>query len=673
MKQRVLPRLVTRIEDVVTAVNLIKERGKFVYDYETLGTKPYKGRISGLGLAWGPTDEEACYILIEHVEHPYLPWDEVWPVVREIFEDESILQIAHNWLFDAAWNIRFGAKLHTNIRDTMIMLWLQDTERVLGLKPTVHEFYDYKMTDLSDIAAKETVSWHPGKVYRLDKIPIDDIENYAVDDVVWTWRLHDDLWQRIESDKTLRKVWDELYREVLVTFAEMQDAGVRIDVPLLRELEEAAIKEHRELEEELLQLRPGQDFDPDLAGFTGNIDVDRKNIPELQKKWADRKNLREKLYERPELAHKLFNPNSNTQLNTILFDELGLTPVGELSKQNLYSTNRDSLVAMVAEDETGFVSTFLRYRKVEKLVSQYLTGLQPWVDPDSRVRTSFRITLKTGRAAGSDPSLLNISNDDVYPVRKAFVARPGYKLVVADYSQIELRVMAHLADEKQMIEGFHQGYDPHSITAYAVFQPEDSTAADIPEKHPNLRRIAKVINFGVLYGMGPGKLAKDIAQSTEGEVNPTLKQAEGYMESLFTRMPGVRRFIRQTENFAKRHGYVKTILGRPRHTKAALQFDNRAAHFGALRAAVNGRIQPSAADIIMLAMRNIRRHYVERGLWMTDVRMILQVHDELVFEVREDIAETEKDTIVNLMTNVVRLKVPLDVSAEIADNWHEGK
>lgn len=671
------PKIVTKLDDVKRIVELVyanKDKA-YTFDFETLATNPVRLKKAGLGIAWGPEDDEASYIVTLHEDHPYLDYDKALSVLQPMFEDPDLTAIAHNYLFDASILAADGVNLHTNFYDTMVMAWLLNTARRVGLKPLVKEEFEYEMRELTEFAPKITVDWDPDKIFALHQVDIDILSAYGVDDVTWTYRLWMNLLTDLKQDAKLDKIYHELYQEFLTVLVYMQVDGITVDKDLLYSMAEQAGNEIEQLQKELYRIRPGADFQVEgIERWTAaDIDVQRKLIPALQDKWKDRKTLRPILYDNPSLAHKVFSPNSQAQLNQILFRELKLRPIGDKGANGHYSVDADSLVKLSRQDESGFVKHLMRYRTLGKLHGTYLLGLPPMIDKDGRLRTSFRATLQTGRLSSSSPNLQNIVNSQDFPVRKAFVPAKGKNLVVVDYSQIELRVLTQFSGDGGMIQDFKAGIDPHSSTAKTIFDL-DVPASEI-KGNPQLktyRQIGKTTNFATVYQAGPRTVADQVAKATDGEVTPSPDEAAQWIDAFFEARPGVKRYIRQQERRAEQEGLVRTLLGRPRHLPDALSSDMRS-RGPAMRQAVNTPIQGSAADIIALAMRNITRRFVELGWWRTKAWLLLQVHDELVFECDPDITDELIEVVKHEMEHAVTLVVPLEAEPTVADNWYEAK
>lgn len=690
-----LPVLVNKLDDVRRIVDKIYETGnKFTYDFETLGNRPRKLRVAGLGLAWGSKPGQGSYIVTAHNSFITLDWEKVLEIVKPLFEDESMTMIAHNQLFDGTILDIYGVKLHTNSYDTMVMNWLLNTESRNGLKEIVWRIYKYKMNELTEFCGKRKVGWHyPEEIISLDEAPIDVLTNYAVDDVLWTYRLAEDEIAAIKRNPKLDTIYHRLYQRYLPVLSAMQSDGIQINVEGLKDMEKRAAPLIQQYVNNLLDKRVGEDFDPELMVNTNAeikrlgleaflsgpreireaaIDKDRKLIPELNAKWRKKDHFREFLYTSPHKAHKVYNLKSNSDMNKLLFEEFDITPQGEKTKQGLYKVNAKALVKYQVEDRTGYVTDLLGYRRLQKLHSQYMVGLLPLIDDDHRLRTSFNPALKTGRLSSRQPNLQNIVHDSNFPIRSVFVARPQHKLVVLDYSQMELRILAHYSQDEAMMHGFITKADPHSNTAKRVFNLPCSVE-EVDALYPKYRKIAKTINFGVVYGVGARSLVEQIADATKGEVIPTVEEAQGYINRMFEEFPNVELYIKSMKARARKTGLVTTIIGRPRHLPLAMQQEDMKNYYGALRRAANTPIQGTAADIIGIAMCNIRDTLEDMNLWRNGVWLCLQVHDELIFEVREDLAETILPILEDEMKTALKLRVPLDASGGIGDNWVEAK
>lgn len=430
----------------------------------------------------------------------------------------------------------------------------------------------------------------------------------------------------------------------------------------------------------------------------------------------------------PHLAHKVWNPNSDPVLNKVLFEEERLPPIGERGKNGLYSTKADYVKKWAKKTDNKVAKLLLRLRKIEKLHGTYLVGMQRQVSPDGRLRGRFNITgTRSGRLSSSDPNLQNQPKSAEFPIRRAFVAggtaeakveilewytnsqgentKPkrltvetsggGYEIYekrvkdwygknppmvmgVGDYSQLEIRLLAHASQDEVLIDAIWNDVDIHALTARAVFDeiPDDYPLDKIPEDFPKLRGDAKPVNFGVLYGMGPNKLANTLGISVEAATDIIEVR---YM-SLYK---GVAAWIAEMHEHARLYGYVPTAWGRRRHLPAA-NFDLRLAEHHerkaikrlaskAMRQAQNSPIQGFAADVMNLAMRDIRRWMMWNNFWGTLYKLLLQVHDEIIWESHPEVSNELMDVTVEKMENVFQLAVPIKVDAALGQNWEQTK
>lgn len=432
-------------------------------------------------------------------------------------------------------------------------------------------------------------------------------------------------WAEIEKNlltelkrQDLLGVFEEIDRPLLPVIAKMNALGIRLDVAYLSDLSREF---HRELE-----------------------------------------GLEEKIYD---LAGEKFNLNSPKQLGTIIYDKLGLKPKRQKKTATGARSTRESELAQMKEDHP-IIAEMLRYRELSKLVSTYIDNLPTMVGQDGRLRTTFLPTgTVTGRIGSRDPNLQNIPirSKEGRAVRRAFVADPGFKLVSVDYSQIELRIAAIMSGDPRLIDIFKTGQDVHSGVASRVFgvAPGEVTLEQ--------RRRAKVINFGILYGMGVNALRVNLGEGTSRE------EAQEFLNAYFNTFTRLAEYLEETKEFARRHGYTKTMFGRRRHfpgiTSSAPMI-----RASAERMAINAPIQGTEGDLIRIALVLLDRFLIKKG-WTDDVRVLLQVHDELVFEVREERVEEVLPELCAVMRDVMLDKdtrgVPIEVEAKIGDNWSEMK
>ncbi|MGV6803993.1 MAG: DNA polymerase, partial [Ruegeria sp.] len=440
-----------------------------------------------------------------------------------------------------------------------------------------------------------------------DKVPIDEATAYAAEDADITlrlWKLFKPQLHRVQ----VTTVYETLERPLVPVLAEMEMHGIKVDRDVLSRMSNA--------------------FAQKMAGLEAEIH---------------------------ELAGESFNVGSPAQLGEILFEKMGLEG-GKKGKTGKYSTGADILEDLATEHELP--RRVLDWRQLSKLKSTYTDALQTHINPDTgRVHTSYAITgANTGRLASTDPNLQNIPvrTEEGRRIREAFIAEPGNVLVSLDYSQIELRILAHIADIPTLKQAFADGLDIHAMTASEMF--------DVPldEMTPDIRRQAKAINFGVIYGISGFGLARNL--------RIPRAEAQGFIDRYFERFPGIRQYMDDTISFAKEHGNVQTLFGRKIHTP---EINAKGPHAGfARRAAINAPIQGTAADVIRRAM--VRMPEAIDGL---PAKMLLQVHDELLFEVAEDAVdqtiEIARDVMENAPDPAVKLDVKLTVDAGKGANWAE--
>ncbi len=538
-----------------------------------------------------------------------LPIDLVISALRPPLTNPEIAKIAHNAKFDYAILDRYGLKVSPIEFDTMIAEWLTDpSSKHLGLKDLAFHRLGVEMTEITELIGK-------GKEQRtFAEVPIDIAAPYGAADADLTLRLSELLRPEI-VEKGQEKLLRDIEMPLIPILAAMEKEGVGVDVDFFQTMS-------IELKERLAHLE--------------------KEIHHI--------------------AGEPFNINSTQQLSDVLFLRLKLPHEGlRKTKSGRYSTAADVLVSLKQADETGIIAHILEYRELGKLKSTYVDALPGMVNPDSgRIHTSYNQTgAITGRLASSSPNLQNIPirTKVGQQIRRGFVARPGWLFLAADYSQVELRVLAHISRDEALLLAFQEDQDIHSTTAAAVY------GIDVEEVTYNQRRFAKAVNFGLIYGMGSYRLARD------SEL--TLGEAENYIAAYFERFPGISMYLEETKRLARTHGYVETLLGRRRYFPVYMAEGrvNRMVEARADREAVNHPIQGTAADIIKIAMINLQKE-LSTGYRS---RLLLQVHDELVLEVPEDELEVVRPLVVDTMSEAFPLAVPLKVDASTGRNWLELK
>jgi DNA polymerase-1 len=466
----------------------------------------------------------------------------------------------------------------------------------LALKHLSHKTIHYE-----DIAGKGV------KQLTFNEIDIDKAATYAAEDADITFRLHETLWPRLQQTPSLVSVFREIEMPLVPVLSRIERRGVLLDVDMLKQ-------QSREFEKRLLELER---------------DAHKE-------------------------AGEVFNLGSPKQLQAILFDKLGLPVVSKTPKGQ--PSTAESVLQELAHDY-ALPELILEHRSLSKLKSTYTDKLPQMVDPETgRVHTSYhQAVAATGRLSSSDPNLQNIPvrNEAGRRIRQAFIAAPGHKFLAADYSQIELRIMAHLSQDEGLLKAFAAGEDIHRATAAEVFgvQPDKVSA--------EMRRSAKAINFGLIYGMSAFGLAR--------QLDIERGMAQQYIDLYFARYPGVKAYMDETRERARQQGYVETVFGR-RLYLPEIKASNAVRRQYAERTAINAPMQGTAADIIKRAMIDLDQAIEKSKL---DIHMIMQVHDELVFEVAEGIVEQASDIITNSMVSAAELAVPLIVDVGIGNNWDE--
>ncbi len=572
------------------------------FDTETTSIDAMRAEIVGLSFAVMPG--QACYIPLGH-DYPGAPQqldrDRVLAALRPLFEDPARPKLGQHAKYDINVLSHYGIAVQGLQHDSMLESYVWNaTATRHDMDSLAQKYLGYETIKYAQVAGKGA------KQISFSQVDLDSACRYAAEDADVTLRLHHALWPLLQGVPKLRRVYEDIEIPLVPVLAAMERRGVLIDGDELR-------RQSQQLGKRMLELQ--------------------------QQSYV--------------LAGHEFNLDSPKQLQAVLFDELGLqakmkTPTGQPS------TNEEALEAIA--DMHALPRLILDYRSLAKLRSTYTDKLSGIVNPRTgRVHTSYHQgSVATGRISSSDPNLQNIPvrTEEGRRIRQAFIAPPGWKVMAADYSQIELRIMAHLSGDEGLLRAFHEGGDVHRATAAEVF---GVPAAEIST---NQRRAAKAINFGLMYGMSAFGLARQLGVD-RGE-------ASDYMARYFARYPGVRAYMDATREQAHRDGYVETIFGRRLYLEN-LTSRNQGLRQGAERAAVNAPMQGSAADIIKRAMIAVAGWIGARD----DVHMLMQVHDELVFEVRADAVATVRAAVTERMAGAAELAVPLLVDVGVGANWDE--
>lgn len=587
------------------------------WDTETTSLEPKDAALVGIGCCWGAGPSDLAYIPLGHVKGEQLDQGLVLEALRPILEGGDYPKVLQNAKYDRLVLRSHGIALKGVVFDTMLASYVLNPEASHNLSDLSLRYLNLFADSYSDLVPK-------GKT--IADIAIAEVAQYCGSDVHTTYRLGSILTSELEQFDDLHRLLTEVEVPLEPVLAEMEFQGVRID----------------------------SDY---LANFSEQLEKDLNRIEE----------------EAYELAGKTFNLGSPKQLSELLFDTLGLDKrKSRKNKSGNYSTDAATLEKL--QGDHPVVDLIVEHRTLSKLKSTYVDALPELVRRDThRVHTDFNQAITaTGRLSSSNPNLQNIPIRTAFSrqIRAAFVPEPGWKLISADYSQIELRILAHLSEEPVLIEAYNNREDVHALTARLLFEKDEISSEE--------RQLGKVINFGVIYGMGAARFAR--------EANVSRTEAKTFIERYYDRYPNVFEYLQQMQREAIAHGYVQTLMGRRRYfnftsgqLKALKGGDPKTIDLnslkrisgydaGSLRAAANAPIQGSSADIIKVAMIHL-----QEVLHSYQARLLLQVHDELVLEVPPDEWTELEPKIVGTMESAVSLKVPLVVEANAGPNWMEAK
>lgn len=590
-------------EDLADLAATLAKAKIIAFDTETTGTDQMEADLVGISLAVEPGT--GYYIPVGHSEGQQLGIQEVVEAINGPMTDPKIPKAGHNLSYDYVVMARYGLEVSPLSFDSMIAEWCRDSaSHNLGLKSLAWVRLNMEMTEIADLIGTGR------KQITMADVPIEKAAPYAAADAEVVLRLKPLLEKDLE-EVNATKLFEELEMPTVPVLAKMEMAGISLDTKFLKSM--------------------GGELDKGLG------------------------EIAEKVYK--EVGEE-FNLNSPQQLSHALFKQLKIEPPDGTRKtaSGSYSTAADVLEALAEEHE--IVNWVLEYRELAKLKSTYVDSLPKQVNLETgRVHTSYnQAGSVTGRIASSDPNLQNIPIRTALgrKVRRAFVAAPGNVLLAIDYSQVELRVVAHIANDKTMLEAFNSGQDIHATTAATV------TGADLDAISDEQRRNAKAVNFGLIYGMS----AFGLTQATD----LTLAEAQGFIKAYFEQFPNVKKYIEETPDKAEEVGYVETLLGRRRYFPGLKDGGNVIVRNRMRRESINSPIQGSAADIMKLAMLR-----VDAALEKSDLhaRMLLQVHDELVLECPEEEAEAVARLVCKEMEAAYKLKVPLATEVKVGKNWEQ--
>ncbi len=581
----------------------IKQVDLFAIDTETTSVDYMQAELVGISLCLEPG--KACYIPLAH-RYPDAPQqldkNKILEALKPILEDPQIGKIGQNIKYDAHIFIGEGIRLRGIAHDTMLESYVANSTASRHNMDALARFYlGYDTIHFEDIAGKGA------KQKTFDQIELALASDYAAEDADITLQLHQILNPELLKDARLNSVYADIEIPLIDVLLDVEQNGVLIDRDLLK--------------------KQGKEIDSKL----GEIET--------------------AIYQQ---AGEVFNLSSPKQIQAILFDKLNL-PILRKTPKGQPSTAEDVLEELAADYEIP--ALLLQHRSLSKLMSTYIEKLPQEINAKTgRVHTSYQQAVaSTGRLSSTSPNLQNIPvrTAEGRRIREAFVAPPGCKILALDYSQIELRIMAHLSGDQSLLRAFEQGLDVHRSTAAEVF------AADLEQVSSEQRRAAKAINFGLIYGMSAFGLGKQLGIGRN--------EAQQYVDTYFERYPGVKRYMEDTRQTAREQGYVETVFGR-RLYLPDINAKNANVRQYAERTAINAPMQGTAADIIKRAMITVQSWLLQR---QPDCKMIMQVHDELVFEVVEDEVEECQLAIAGLMTGAAELSVGLEVDAGVGDNWNE--
>lgn len=584
-------------EQLDSLSGLLAASGEFCFDVETSGFDCFTDRI--VGASFSVKEGEAYYVPVEEEDRTG-----VLETLRPVFENPAISKSGQNLKFDIMMLAQAGVEVKGFLYDTMIMHYLLDPESRHGMNHLARLYLNYSPIEI------ETLIGRGSKQLTMDRVPLDVVAEYGAEDSDVTLKLKNILWPKI-VEMGFEKLYRDIEEPLVRVLADIEMAGVKIDTDQLRDYGEALKVELQGMEDRIKEL-------------TGTPDL---------------------------------NVNSSRQLGVALFEKMRIDPKPKRTKTKQYSTDEEYLQSL--SDRHPVISLILEYRGLKKLLSTYIDALPLLVNSKTgRLHTSFNQTVTaTGRLSSTNPNLQNIPIRDEQgrQIRKAFIpSDEDHLLLSADYSQVELRLMAHLSGDENLIEAFREGKDIHSATAARLF------GIPLAEVTPEHRRKAKTANFGIIYGISAFGLKQRMG-------NISMEEAKQIIDGYFRSYPKVKEYMERVVDEARDRGYVETIFGRRRYLPD-IRSGNSVVRSLAERNAINAPIQGSAADIIKLAMNRVHRQFEERGV---KSKLILQVHDELVVDMlREEETEVVK-VIKEAMETAADLSVKLIVDYGIGKNWLE--
>ncbi len=590
--------LLTDEGEIEKLIGQIKKKKKFTFDTETTGLDSLNDDIVGMSLSIKPF--EAYYLPLPNDKSEA---QELLKKFKDIFEDSSIEKTGQNLKFDINILNQYNIKVKGKLFDTMLAHYLLEPELRHNMTILSQTYLNYQPIEIESLIGKKGVFQR-----TMRSVKTEVLKDYAAEDADVTIRLKEKLEPELK-DKNLINLFYNIETPLVYVLSKMEQIGVKID-------KEALNIYSKELENEI-------------------------NL------------IKNSIYQH---AGQQFNIASPKQLGEILFDKLEIDKKAKLTKTKQYQTGEEVLVKL--KDKHPIINDILEFRTLSKLKSTYVDSLPLLENPQTgRIHTTFnQTTTATGRLSSTNPNLQNIPirTEKGREIRKAFIPRnEDYLLLAADYSQIELRIIAELSKDENMLEAFRNGLDIHTSTASKVFN------VPINEVSKEMRRNAKAVNFGIIYGISAFGLAE--------QLGCTRSQASEWINEYFNQFSGIKNFIDKQIDFAKENGFVETIFKRRRYLRD-INSNNNVVRSFAQRNAVNAPIQGSAADIIKLAMVNIDKVFEEKKFLS---KLIIQVHDELVFDVKKDELEIVTQIVKQEMTSVVKMSIPLEVDINFGKNWLE--
>lgn len=579
-------------------IRKIREKGSFCFDTETTGIDPNQSEL--IGISFAMQKGEAFFLMLPENYQETL---DLLKKFKAVFENEAIEKTGQNLKYDISMLKWYEIEVKGKLFDTMIAHYLLEPDLRHSMDYLAETYLNYKPISIETLIGKK------GKNQKsMRTVSVDKLKDYSCEDADITLQLREAFEPQLKEAGAENLFYD-IEIPLMMVLATMEAEGVKIDIGALKKFSQELKMEIRQVEEEI----------HNMAGTS-------------------------------------FNVASTRKLGEVLFKKLKITDKPKLTKTKQFSTSEDVLQKMV--NKHPIVSKVLDYRSLTKLKSTYVDSLPLLVNPrDGRVHTSYMQTVaSTGRLSSQNPNLQNIPirTKKGREIRKAFVPRnENHTLLAADYSQIELRIIADLSDDKGMLEAFQKGQDIHASTAAKVY------GVPLEEVNKEMRRNAKTVNFGIMYGISAFGLSE--------RLNIPRGEAKEIIDAYFEQFTGIRKYMDKTIAFAKEHGYVETIMGRRRYLRD-INSTNSVVRGFAERNAINAPIQGSSADMIKIAMINIFNEFIKNGY---KSRMILQVHDELVFDAYKEELETIKPLIIDKMKNAIKLKVPVEVDINTGSNWLE--